>query len=113
MEGEAAAAPEEMVMAEEQDPMMMEEKKPSEKAMSEKAMSEKEENKSTAASEDLDESQFCSCCCCLCHCSDKEYRDLTCCGCLPIKCGIYSIGILAFFIATSIFLETFMMLMSD
>jgi len=115
-----------MAMADESQPMMMEaapvsEKPKSEKPQSEKQMSEKQmseqmsERKSTKASErpETEEEAYCPCCCCLCHCSDREYRDLTCCGCFPVKCGIYSIGILAVALTVVIFLETFMMLMSE
>lgn len=128
MEGEAPA---EMMAAEEQ-PMMMEEEKPqsdkpkSEKAMSEKAMSEKAMSQMEVAAiaaaevataapeeEESEDQRYCIFCCCLCHCSDREYRDLTCLGCFPVKCGIYAIGLLAVFLTVLIFAETFMMLMSE
>jgi len=57
--------------------------------------------------------RYCVCCCCLCHCSEKEYRDLSCFGCFPVKCGIYGIGLLTIFLTICIFLETFMFLLSD
>lgn len=119
---EAEGAPE-MMAADEMQPMMedkpasekaMSEKKASEKAMSEKAMSER---KSTKADEDdteePDEIKYCLCCCCNCHCSDRHYRDLSCFGCFPVKCGVYAIGLLTIFLTLVIFAETFMMLMSD
>jgi len=123
MEGEAPA---EMMALDEMEPMMMmenmepvaaAEKAASEKPQSEKPKSEQmmSERKSTQPSErpETEEEAYCPCCCCLCHCSDREYRDLSCCGCLPVKCGIYSIGILAVAVTVLIFVETFMMLMSD
>jgi hypothetical protein len=109
------------MMADEMQPMMenMEEpekqaseKQPSEKQMSEKAMSEME-RQSTAASEESEDERFCSCCCCLCDCSERMWRDLSCCGCFPVQCGIYAIGIFALFATFVIFVETFMMLLSD
>jgi heme/copper-type cytochrome/quinol oxidase subunit 4 len=78
---------------------------------SEKAASERLSTR--APEEESEEERYCACCCCLCHCSDREYRDLSCCGCFPVKCGIYAIGILAVFLTVLIFAETFMMLMSE
>lgn len=74
-------------------------------------MSEKQSTQ--APEEEPEELKFCACCCCLCHCSEREYRDLTCCGCFPVKCGIYAIGILAIVLTGVIFVETFMMLMAE
>lgn len=91
----------------------MSEKAKSEKKMSEKAMSEQMERQSTAASEESEDERFCSCCCCLCDCSERGWRDLTFLGCFPVKCGIYAIGILAVFVTIAIFVETFMMLLSE
>jgi hypothetical protein len=79
--------------------------------MSEKQMSEAASTQ--APVEEPEELRYCVCCCCLCHCSEREYRDLSCCGCFPVKCGIYTIGILAVFVTVLIFAETFMMLMSE
>lgn len=78
-------------------------------------MSEMMEQQSTKHSEqeESEESRYCSCCCCLCDCSEQQYRDLSCCGCFPVRCGIYAIGILAVFVTIAIFLETFMMLLSE
>ena len=78
-------------------------------------MSEKMSEKAStqAPEEEPEELKYCACCCCLCHCSEREYRDLTCCGCFPVKCGIYAIGILAIFLTVLIFVETFMMLMAE
>ena len=110
------------MMADEMQPMMenMEEpekqaseKPASEKAATEKAMSEQMERQSTAASEESEDERYCSCCCCLCDCSERQWRDLTFLGCFPVKCGIYAIGILALFVTFVIFVETFMMLLSD
>lgn len=70
----------------------------------------------TQASENLDDIQpeeYCRCCCCLCGCSRPEYEDLTCFGCLPIKCGIYCIGLFAVFLTLFIFAETFTHFISE
>jgi hypothetical protein len=34
------------------------------------------------------------CCCCMCACSNETTAEQTCMGCLPIKCGMVSIGII-------------------
>lgn len=69
-------------------------------------------NISTKHSE-REEDPVCPCCCCVCQCTETEYKDLTCCGCFPVKCGIYAIGIFAVMLCICIFAETFMMLLSD
>ena len=63
--------------------------------------------------DDIEEEEYCRFCCCLCACSKKEYEDLTCCGCFPIKCGIYCISLLALFLCLFIFAETFTHFISD
>lgn len=63
--------------------------------------------------DEINEEEFCRCCCCLCSCSRAEYEDLTCFGCLPIKCGIYCIALLSVFLTLFIFAETFTHLLSD
>jgi hypothetical protein len=112
---EMMAADEMQPMMEENNMMMAEEpeKMASEKPASEKAMSENNDRQSTAASEENEEERFCSCCCCLCDCSERLWRDLSCFGCFPIKCGIYAIGLFAVFFTLVIFVETFMMLLSE
>ena len=126
MEGEVPEMME-AAMADETQPMMAAEKSApaSEKPKSEKPKSEKAKSSSSSSSsssscksteaseEEREEDKYCACCCCLCHCSEREYRDLSCCGCFPVKCGIYSIGILAVALTVLIFVETFMMLMSE
>jgi len=82
--------------------------------MSEKMSEKMSDRQSTQApEEEPEELRYCICCCCLCHCSEREYRDLSCCGCLPVKCGIYTIGVFAVALTALIFVETFMMLMSE
>jgi hypothetical protein len=45
------------------------------------------------------------CCCCLCKCSEPETKDLSCCACFPIKCGILIIGFLILVITVVITVE--------
>lgn len=53
------------------------------------------------------------CCCCLCQCQEKEVKDLSCCGCFPIKCGVITIGALTLAIAFLIGVETFYGLLNE
>lgn len=53
------------------------------------------------------------CCCCICQCSRKETRELGCCGCFPIKCGVVTIGVFLLFLALVLFLDLFYCLLSD
>jgi hypothetical protein len=55
----------------------------------------------------------CLCCCCICHCSVEETRQLGCCGCFPIKCGVVTIGILTIALFFAIFIEIFYLLLND
>lgn len=72
-------------------------------------------NLSTAETTDDEkfEREHCAFMCCLCKCSERTYRDLTCFGCFPVKCGIYCIALFSIALTVAIFAETFMMLMSD
>ena len=66
-----------------------------------------------ANDDDIDETEYCHCCCCLCHCSTHDTRDLTCCGCFPVKCALVVIGIFACLLTVFIISENFMFIMSD
>merc|ERR1719194_66746 len=57
-------------------------------------MQEEQPPKKLTLEEIAIEEEGCLCCCCVCHCSVKETKDLACCGCFPIKCGVVTIGIL-------------------
>merc|ERR1712100_816621 len=59
------------------------------------------------------EEEGCLCCCCICHCSVKETKDLACCGCFPIKCGVVTIGILTILLFTALFIEVFWCLLNE
>ena len=59
------------------------------------------------------EEEGCLCCCCICHCSVKETKDLACCGCFPIKCGVVTIGILTIALFAAIFAEVFYCLLNE
>jgi hypothetical protein len=53
------------------------------------------------------------CCCCVCKCSEPETKDLGCCGCFPIKCGVIIIGFLIIVITVLVALELFAALLND
>lgn len=74
-------------LAEETDPMMMEEKK-------DEMMEEKKSEKSGSAKTAKHSDNLEPCCCCLCVCSNNLTENLTCFGCCPIKCGVILIGML-------------------
>ena len=38
------------------------------------------------------------CCLCSCNCSNDRLFRMTCCGCIPIKAGIFIIGLLTIFL---------------
>jgi len=81
-----------------------------------KKSSIKKSEKSEAASSSItgnsyDEQDMC--CCCLCQCQEKEVKDLSCCGCFPIKCGVITIGALTCAIAFLVGIETFYGLLNE
>lgn len=53
------------------------------------------------------------CCCCVCECQTEQDRDLACCGCFPIKCGVITIGIVTFIIFLVLFVEVFYCLLNE
>lgn len=84
--------------------------------MMEDMMEGSKKGTSKAASSTKSEPQFTEddmCCCCICQCQDKEVKDLSCCGCFPIKCGVISIGALTIFLTVLIFVETYYSLLNE
>jgi len=77
----------------EEDPMMSNKDESSKKA-STAAPSEKEEE------HDM-------CCCCICQCSTEETKNLSCCACFPIKCGLIVVGIIYCTLTVAMFIELF------
>jgi hypothetical protein len=73
----------------------------------------KEEEKKKNLEELTEDEQGCLCCCCICHCSVEETKDLGCCGCFPIKCGVVTIGILTIALFFAVFIEVFYLLLND
>ena len=59
------------------------------------------------------EPTFEECCCCMCHCSDSETKDVTCCGCFPIRCGVLTIGILIVSFTLYMFCASFFLIMNE
>jgi len=49
----------------------------------------------------------------VCQCQTEETKDLSCCGCFPIKCGIISIGIITFVLFLVLFIEVFYCLLNE
>lgn len=54
-----------------------------------------------------------SCCCCLCVCSNNKTKDVTCCGCLPIKCGVVTIGIFTLVLTVFLVISNFFLLLNE
>jgi Ca2+/Na+ antiporter len=87
--------------------------------MNEEGMALMEEGAAESAPKKLtldeltEQEEGCLCCCCICHCSVKETKDLGCCGCFPIKCGVVTIGITTIALFTAIFAEVFYCLLND
>lgn len=94
---------------EEEKPLMDEEKPASEKKETEPKEEEKEEEPPAPINEHDHE----MCCCCICQCSTKETRDMSCCGCFPIKCGIVCIGIIYCLVLLGLFIDTFFYILNE
>ena len=119
MEGEMDAA---MMMdppAMEDKPLMMDEKMMEEKKSEKSKKSNKsEKSKKSEEEEDSEDEEWPKnnlepCCCCLCVCSNEKTSDLTCCGCLPIKCGIVSLGIIYFTLTVVLVTWNFFMMLNE
>jgi hypothetical protein len=54
-----------------------------------------------------------SCCCCLCVCSNSKSKDSTCFGCLPIKCGVVTIGIFTLVLTVFLVISNFFLLLNE
>ena len=76
-------------------------------------MEDKMEDAPAETAEPEPEEEHEMCCCCICQCSTKETRDLSCCGCFPIKCGIVSIGLIYILLTVGIFVELFYGLINE
>ena len=91
-------------------PMMEAEEQPMMEP-SKKSVSKKSSQKSSESGNPYEETDMC--CCCLCICQEKEVKDLSCCGCFPIKCGVITIGALTLVIAFCVGIETFYGLLNE
>jgi len=93
---------------------MMDEEAPMMEGSEKPAMSEKPEDEldpevyETRHDEILD-----MCCCCICQCQEPEVRDLSCCGCFPIKCGVVSIGALTLTLSILLGIQYFYGLLNE
>ena len=61
----------------------------------------------------LDHESRCSYLCLNCLCSNNALKELTCCGCFPISCGVYTIAVLIILLVILIFCEIFFQLEDD
>lgn len=92
------------------EPEMKEEEKPMEDMMAMDMMMMEEEK--DEVQKRLDKGGF-LCCCCLCECTEEATKGLTCCCFFPIKCGVLFIGCIIIAITLFVFLEIFYELLND
>jgi len=78
-------------------------------AMEEKPLLENKDDDSNS----LDNQEHEMILCCICQCSTKETRDLSCCGCFPIKFGVIMIGVITIFLCLAIFVELMYSIMNE
>lgn len=88
-------------------PMMMDDQKMEDK------MTAKSQKSNQSVKSQLSEQDHEMCCCCICQCQTKETKELGCCGCFPIKCGVYCIGIITFALLMFLFVEIFYCLLNE
>ena len=69
----------------------------------EKMDDKKESEKPVETAEPEPEEEKEMCCCCICQCSTQETKDLSCCACFPIKCGLVTIGIVYIVLTVALF----------
>jgi hypothetical protein len=62
---------------------------------------------------DPDKYNLSACCCCLCACSHDRVGAASCCGCLPIRCGIIMIAMQVFFLAIILISCSFFELLNE
>ena len=53
------------------------------------------------------------CCLCSCNCSNDKLFRMTCCGCIPIKAGIFIIGLLTIFLTIYEITYMFVLILND
>lgn len=92
---------------------MMDEEAPMMEAAEEKPMSEKPASELDPETYETRHESLDMCCCCICQCQEKEVRDLSCCGCFPIKCGVVSIGVYTLVLAVLLGVEIFYTLLNE
>lgn len=80
-------------------------------------MSKKSKKKDRLRDDDaskLDDKECrCTYLCINCLCSNNALRKLSCCGCFPISCGVYTIAVLIILLTILVFFEIFFMLQND
>jgi len=117
--GEEAPAEEPPAEEEKKSEKKSSSKKESSKKESSEKKSEKEESKKTDTPSYWDDDDPYSppvpeeCCCCVCVCANEFTKDLSCCGCFPIKCGAVTIGILTVVLVTIFFVWNFFLFLNE
>jgi hypothetical protein len=53
------------------------------------------------------------CCCCLCVCTNEYTQESSCCGCLPIKAGVISIGVFTLLLIVILFMWNFFLFLNE
>ena len=79
------------------------------------------EGSDPASTEDLDseyedaktKSSLSMCCVCTCNCSNDRLFRMTCCGCIPIKAGVFIIGLLVIFLTIYEISFMFFLILND
>jgi hypothetical protein len=68
-------------------------------------------------SEDSDDEEvkphFENCCCFVCVCNNDKTKELTCCGCLPMRCGIVTLGVFYFTLSCVVISWYFFMMLNE
>lgn len=97
--------------AEKQDEKKSEGKKSEKK--SEKSKKSKTSSQATSVQSEEVTPVKTSCCCCLCVCSNNKTKDVSCLGCLPIKCGVVTIGIFTLVLTLFLVISNFFLLLNE
>jgi len=94
-----------------------EEEKKSEKKSSKKSSKKSEKTKNSSQLSSLKSDEVTpvktNCCCCVCVCSNSKSYGTTCCGCLPVKCGVVTIGIFTLVLTIFLVISNFFLLLNE
>lgn len=93
--------------------MMDEPMEDQEMMMNEEMMEKMSQKTSKTVEEQIKHQDHEFCCCCVCQCQTEVTRNLACCGCFPIKCGVITIGVITFVLLILLFVEVFYCLLNE